>query len=412
MATAKRKLKYQYFVTVHGLTFLPGGTCPSSNLSVLWTRGSKTAITQEAAADAQSRSAIFGQTLTLICTLFRSPSAASSSSGFSEKLCGFALIRHGSRGAQTLAKCKVDMAPFASAPPSAPLRRTLTLSKGSAAIAKLDVSISSRLQKELPRDGNDPSDRSDASSLSSCGSSLLDDVAYADDLDGELSERSGERAGERRSSRDGVSLGASRGAAAADGGVSASLASLTAGDLERAAACRISPQRSALRAEAAEPSRATVYSLDAQVSQLQAQLEAAQTLARKTHARFEGERREWGGERAQLREEAAGLRQQLIAADAASRQHAHESRQAAAQLGEARAEVARLRREKKELGSQLGPGGADADDRLAMQQDLQGKLDRSEQHREENARKLAKARKHQQSLLQQSEAEIELLSQR
>lgn len=148
------------------------------------------------------------------------------------------------------------------------------------------------------------------------------------------------------------------------------------------------------------------------MSQLQAQLEAAQTLARKTHARFEGERREWGGERAQLREEAAGLRQQLIAADAASRQHAHESRQAAAQLGEARAEVARLRREKKELGSQLGPGGADADDRLAMQQDLQGKLDRSEQHREENARKLAKARKHQQSLLQQSEAEIELLSQR
>lgn len=42
----------------------------------------------------------------------------------------------------------------------------------------------------------------------------------------------------------------------------------------------------------------------------------------------------------------------------------------------------------------------------------QGKLTRAEQHREDNARKLAKARKHQQSLLAQSEAEIDLLSQR
>jgi len=137
------QVKHQYFVTVHSVSFVPGAACPSSLLSILWTRGSKTAITQEATAGPSDRSATFGQTLTLICTLFRSGSA------FSEKLCGFALIRHGSRGAQTLAKCKLDVAPFAECPVSAPRRLTLTLSKGADAVATLEVSISSRLQREL-----------------------------------------------------------------------------------------------------------------------------------------------------------------------------------------------------------------------------------------------------------------------
>lgn len=170
------QLKYQYFVTVHSVRFLPGCAVPSSQLSVLWTRGSKTAISQEATVQGADRSVTFGQTLTLICTLFRSGGT------FSEKLCSFALIRHGTRGAQTLAKCKVDVAPFASCPVSAPRRLTLTLGKGSSVVATLELSVSSRLQREMPAGDND---HSDAASISSCGSSLLDEVAYADEEEGD-----------------------------------------------------------------------------------------------------------------------------------------------------------------------------------------------------------------------------------
>ena len=59
---------------------------------------------------------------------------------------------------------------------------------------------------------------------------------------------------------------------------------------------------------------------------------------------------------------------------------------------EARAEAKRLR---LEVQARADEGGADDDDQLAMQQvrqDLQVKLDRSEQHRQEVARKLGKAR--------------------
>ena len=65
---------------------------------------------------------------------------------------------------------------------------------------------------------------------------------------------------------------------------------------------------------------------------------------------------------------------------------------ASAQLIESRAEAKRLRLEIQERADE---GGADDDDQLAMQQmreDLQVKLDRSEQHRQEVARKLGKAR--------------------
>jgi hypothetical protein len=574
------QLKYQYFVTVHSVRFLPGCTIPSSQLSVLWTRGSKTAISQEATVQGADRSVTFGQTLTLICTLFRSGGS------FSEKLCSFALIRHGARGAQTLAKCKVDVAPFASCPVSAPRRLALSLSKGSSVVATLEVSVSSRLQRELPTGGDN--DNSDAASISSCGSSLLDDVAYADEeseqglplrdshgsfgarfsggaddrnsggalsgwegggaigaraaaplaslsslspaalelyaesmsgggspyeelepvdaIDADAAQGTdapphwGSRLSTDRLSGDASScLDASRmgprlvsvdlsgcddapggraacdsrlddggsgtrsstgscGGAAAmmqpdsaraetgrrhsdDGGAAAEAAGRLA--VEGAAAekklrslqlrhslvrsrtppllpgrgsgvggaadigvrgtCAASAGESGAGGEVARCSAADfgwgcmsprgglgsgsisseashwltgddapspLFALEASNKQLSAQLAASHTLARKTHARFDEERREWESERAALREELAALRTQMVAADAAARQSAHEARQAGAALAEARSEVARLKREKKDLGTQLEQG-ADADDRMAIQQDLQ-----------------------------------------
>jgi len=107
--------------------------------------------------------------------------------------------------------------------------------------------------------------------------------------------------------------------------------------------------------------------------------------------------------------------QQLLVAQDSLRKHAHEASKASSQLTEARGEVQRLKEERKSLSLQLttqGPTMGDNEDKLAWQQDLRGKLDRSEQHREEVARKLGKARKHQQNLLAQYETEIELYTQR
>ena len=59
-----------------------------------------------------------------------------------------------------------------------------------------------------------------------------------------------------------------------------------------------------------------------------------------------------------------------------------------------------------QLKEAVAGGGADWEDGLALREDLQGKLDRSEAHRQEVAKKLGKARKHQQNLLSQYEAEI------
>jgi len=102
----------------------------------------------------------------------------------------------------------------------------------------------------------------------------------------------------------------------------------------------------------------------------------------------------------------------LLQLEGALRQQTHEAKTATAALAEKTEEVSRLKAEKASLTQQLkaqSPGMADYEDKLAMQQE---QLDRSEQHREEVARKLGKARKHQQSLLTQYETEIELLNHR
>ncbi len=57
-----------------------------------------------------------------------------------------------------------------------------------------------------------------------------------------------------------------------------------------------------------------------------------------------------------------------------------------------------MRAEKDELVEQFkSPGAADGDDILAVRDEMQGKLDRSEAHRHEVSRKLGKERKHQQA---------------
>ena len=75
--------KYAYTVRVHSLEMIK--TLPAAGgIAVLWTRGSKTAMTSEKSL-ASSASAVYEQELSLICTLFEEAKG-----GFTEKLCTFA----------------------------------------------------------------------------------------------------------------------------------------------------------------------------------------------------------------------------------------------------------------------------------------------------------------------------------
>ena len=102
-AVAKRphlgseQLKYQYEVHVQSATFLPGVHVPLSALSILWTRGTKTAITRECTIPTGERAAHFDQHLTLICTLFREQPVRPAGPQFSEKLCTFKVLQHSKR---------------------------------------------------------------------------------------------------------------------------------------------------------------------------------------------------------------------------------------------------------------------------------------------------------------------------
>ena len=153
---------------------------------------------------------------------------------------------------------------------------------------------------------------------------------------------------------------------------------------------------------------------EAERKEMEAQLSAATALKNKMHARYEEAQQDFEKERAQLRESVAQLQQQLVATEGRERQTAQTAQTATAQLHEARAEAKRLRQEKDEAALDAS-AGVDDDDTLAIEaarQDLQSKLDRSEQHREEVARKLGKARKHQQNQLAQYEAEIGMLAEK
>ena len=101
--------KYQYEVTVGSLAFGPKATVPPGSVCVLWTRGSKTAITSERSMGG-ARAIAFAQPLSLICTLFSDSVRDGGPVSFAEKLCTFAAIEQGARGTRTVGKCKVDMA--------------------------------------------------------------------------------------------------------------------------------------------------------------------------------------------------------------------------------------------------------------------------------------------------------------
>ena len=120
--------KYQYEVTVRSLSFAPKVAVPAGQVCVLWTRGSKTAITTERSMGG-ARSIDFGQPLTLLCTLFSDGSGAGGVS-FAEKLCTFAVIEQGARGTHTVGKAKVNMAPYADVQPTNAKPLTLSLRKG------------------------------------------------------------------------------------------------------------------------------------------------------------------------------------------------------------------------------------------------------------------------------------------
>jgi len=163
--------------------------------------------------------------------------------------------------------------------------------------------------------------------------------------------------------------------------------------------------------------------MEAERRDLEAQIAASATLHRNTLARMEAERAEWEAEKGLLRAEAEKLRQENLRVEGDARQQAHAARMASAALTDSRAEVAKLKEARQSLEAELGEvaagGGGDSFDREALAaarealaQDLQGKLDRSEAHRQEVARKLGKARKNQQNLLSQYEAEIAHLAEK
>ena len=154
--------KYQYEVTVGSLAFGPKATVPPGSVCVLWTRGSKTAITTERSMGG-ARAVVFSQPLSLICTLFSDSARDGGPVSFAEKLCTFAAIEQGARGTRTVGKCKVDMAPYADVLPTSARPLTLTLRKGAVAVATVELTISSRWLKDYKVD-------SDGESISTVGS--------------------------------------------------------------------------------------------------------------------------------------------------------------------------------------------------------------------------------------------------
>jgi len=176
------QLKYQYDVIIHSLQILLPKP-PAGAISVLWTRGSKTAITTGRKAGGADVS--FEEQLTLICTLFRE--ASSGPPQFSEKLCTFALIEQGTRGTRTLAKCKVDISPFAEVTPGSPKHLELTLLKGQQQVARLKLSIGSRWLKDYKSDpdGVSMSSASDVSDVIDTASDDINPADWADDAEGD-----------------------------------------------------------------------------------------------------------------------------------------------------------------------------------------------------------------------------------
>jgi hypothetical protein len=139
---AQRQVKYAYEVQV--VKFQALRPLPSDvGIKVLWTRGSKTAITSERVCNSNCAVSFDEEQLSLICTLFHADDEASTQ--FAEKLCTFAVIEPRKRGVHTVGKCKVDMAPYAMEHDcSKPRALALDLVKSSQAVGTLHITLACR----------------------------------------------------------------------------------------------------------------------------------------------------------------------------------------------------------------------------------------------------------------------------
>ena len=147
--------------------------------------------------------------------------------------------------------------------------------------------------------------------------------------------------------------------------------------------------------------------------QLEAQVSASLGMHKKLTARLNEERDDWKREKAELIAELAARRDALLEQQTDASKKEFELRKLLSERDEARAEVSRLKAEREELTARLqGGSDADAEDRLVVQRDLQGKLAESENHLVQVSRKMTKAHKRQENLLAQFEAEIDLLSEK
>lgn len=189
--SAFEQRKYVYEVTVESLIL--HGKASTNLISVLWTRGSKTAVTNERQM-AAGEQILFGEQLSLICTLFRERAA---SNAFTEKLCTFAAVEQRTvgmlSGMRTIGKAKVDIAAFANADDAAlttgqPLE--LQLCKNSRVVGTLKLTMSCRSLGVV--DGLAPSSATSLAHAASSGSfsGRLTDLSDCSEEDGASSEDS------------------------------------------------------------------------------------------------------------------------------------------------------------------------------------------------------------------------------
>ena len=156
-ATSQRK--YTYHVRVHSLDLRKPLTATAGAISVLWTRGSKTAVTSERSF-ASAALSTYEEDLSLICTLFVEEGAGVR---FAEKLCTFAAVESRTvgklAGVRTLGKCKVDISEYAAADglSTTPKPLELRLSRNGAEIGALKISISCRWVRESLSGGSSAS---------------------------------------------------------------------------------------------------------------------------------------------------------------------------------------------------------------------------------------------------------------
>lgn len=145
--TTQHKYVYEVKVQRFELERVPSSL---GAVAVLWTRGSKTAMTVERDHGPLVRVIEYNEErLSLVCTLFRDVGGVANPP-FAEKICTFALIEPRTvgklAGVRTIGKCKMNISPFAAADgaPTAPTPLALELTRNSQRVGTLRLAISCR----------------------------------------------------------------------------------------------------------------------------------------------------------------------------------------------------------------------------------------------------------------------------